>query len=76
MKTKLISILALSLIFISLQSQSDNHGDVTYDLVGVEFYNEFIPCVGGSDFNQENVDEIKRKEKPWVRLYKLMFTTK
>jgi len=60
MKTKLISTLALSLIFISLQSQSDNHGDVTYDLVGVEFYNEFIPCVGGSDFNQENVDEMMK----------------
>ena len=33
---------------------------MTFDVVGVQFYNEFIPCVGGSDFNQENVDKMMK----------------
>ena len=40
------------------EATSENH--VTFDLVGFEFYNEFIPCVGGPDFNQENVDKMMK----------------
>ena len=50
-------ILFFGMIFLVSCGQSSNSNDanITYDLVGVEFYNEFIPCVGGEDFNQENV---------------------
>jgi hypothetical protein len=47
-------IAALMLTISCSQSTSSDQG-VVYDLVGVEFYNEFIPCVGGEDFTQENV---------------------
>ena len=42
------------------QSEAPNGNNLTFDVVGVEFYNEFIPCVGGSDFNQENVDKMMK----------------
>ena len=41
-------------------SEAPSENNVTFDLVGFEFYNEFIPCVGGSDFNQENVDKMMK----------------
>ena len=50
-------IAALMLTISCSQSTSSDQG-VVYDLVGVEFYNEFIPCVGGEDFTQENVAKI------------------
>lgn len=31
---------------------------VTYDMVGRQFYNEFIPCVAGPDYSREAVDEM------------------
>ena len=56
------NILALSLgllVFISCgQSNSSNKENLAYDFVGVEFYNEFIPCIAGSDFSQENVSSM------------------
>ena len=42
------------------QSEAPSGNNLTFDVVGVEFYNEFIPCVGGSDFNQENVDKMMK----------------
>ena len=56
---KKIITLSLALVFVVScgQSEAASGNDVTYDLVGVEFYNEFIPCVGGADFNQQNVDQ-------------------
>ena len=36
-----------ALIFATSCMQNSNDQDIVYDLVGVEFYNEFIPCVGG-----------------------------
>ena len=42
------------------QSEAPSGNDITFDVVGVEFYNEFIPCVGGVDFNQENVDKMMK----------------
>ena len=55
-------ILFFGMIFLVSCGQSSNSNDanITYDLVGVEFYNEFIPCVGGEDFNQENVDNMMK----------------
>ena len=55
-------ILFFGMIFLVSCGQSSNSNDanITYDLVGVEFYNEFIPCVGGEDFNQENVDSMMK----------------
>ena len=47
-----------ALIFATSCMQNSNDQDIVYDLVGVEFYNEFIPCVGGEDFTQENVAEM------------------
>ncbi len=54
---KKIITLSFFLVFVVScgQSEAPSENNVTFDLVGVEFYNEFIPCVGGSDFNQENV---------------------
>ena len=34
---------------LSLETEAPNGNNLTFDVVGVEFYNEFIPCVGGSD---------------------------
>ena len=31
---------------------------VTYDMVGRQFYNEFIPCVAGPDYSRAAVDEM------------------
>ena len=42
------------------QSEAPSGNNLTFDVVGVEFYNEFIPCVGGSDFNQESVDKMMK----------------
>ncbi|HAH67922.1 MAG TPA: hypothetical protein DCL68_05265 [Gammaproteobacteria bacterium] len=42
------------------QSEAPSGNNLTFDVVGVEFYNEFIPCVGGEDFNQENVDKMMK----------------
>lgn len=52
--------LSLGLVFIASCGQTTTSTDenVAYDLVGVQFYNEFIPCVPGSDFTQENVDSM------------------
>ena len=52
--------LSLGLVFIASWGQTTTSTDenVAYDLVGVQFYNEFIPCVPGSDFTQENVDSM------------------
>ena len=59
---KKIITLSLALVFVVScgQSEAPTENNVTFDLVGVEFYNEFIPCVGGADFNQENVDEMMK----------------
>ena len=50
---KKIIVMSFLLVFIvsfgQPEATSENH--VTFDLVGFEFYNEFIPCVGGTDFN-------------------------
>ena len=29
------------------QSEAPSGNDVTFDVIGVQLYNEFIPCVGG-----------------------------
>ena len=42
------------------QSEAPCGNDMTFDVIGVQLYNEFIPCVGGSDFNQENVDKMMK----------------
>ena len=55
MKNLLTLSLGLVMIISCGQSGTSTDNNVAYDLVGVEFYNEFIPCVGGSDFNQESV---------------------
>jgi len=59
---KKIIVMSFLLVFIvsfgQPEATSENH--VTFDLVGFEFYNEFIPCVGGPDFNQENVDKMMK----------------
>ena len=59
--TKLIT-LSLCFMFIVLfgQSEAQSADDVTFDVIGVKLYNEFIPCVGGPDFNQENVDKMMK----------------
>jgi hypothetical protein len=59
---KKIITLSLALVFVVScgQSETPTGNNVTFDLVGIEFYNEFIPCVGGADFNQENVDEMMK----------------
>ena len=56
MKKLLILSLGLVMIISCGQPGTSTDNDLTYNLVGVEFYNEFVPCVGGSDFNQENVE--------------------
>jgi len=60
MKNFLTLSLGLVMLISCGQSTSSSDESVAYDLVGVEFYNEFIPCVGGSDFNQENVDKMMK----------------
>ena len=55
---KQLFTLFAALIFATSCMQNSNDQDLVYDLVGVEFYNEFIPCVGGEDFTQENVAEM------------------
>ena len=45
-------------MIVSCGRSGTSTNNVAYDLVGVKFYNEFIPCVGGSDFNQENVSNM------------------
>ena len=59
---KKIITLSLALVFVVScgQSEAPTENNVTFDLIGIEFYNEFIPCVGGADFNQENVDEMMK----------------
>ena len=58
-------IITMSFFFSVSLSHVDNReapsgNDVTFDVIGVQLYNEFIPCVGGSDFNQENVDKMMK----------------
>ena len=57
---KKIITLSFCFMFIVLfeQSEAQSTHDVTFDVIGVQLYNEFIPCVGGPDFNQENVDKM------------------
>ena len=58
MKNLLTLSLGLVMIMSCGKSGTPTDNNVAYDLVGVEFYNEFIPCVGGSDYNQESVDNM------------------
>ena len=58
MKNFLTLSLGLLLIVSCGQSSTSSDNSVSYDIVGVNFYNEFIPCVPGSDFTQENVDSM------------------
>ena len=37
-------------ILVGHYKNSSNKENLAYDFVGVEFYNEFIPCIAGSDF--------------------------
>ena len=57
---KKIIMMSFFLVFIVScgQSEAPSGNDMTFDVIGVQLYNEFIPCVGGSDFNQENVDKM------------------
>ena len=59
---KKIITLSFCFMFIVLfeQSEAQSTDDVTFDVIGVQLYNEFIPCVGGPDFNQENVDKMMK----------------
>ena len=59
---KKIITLSFCFMFIVLfeQSEAQSTDDVTFDVIGVKLYNEFIPCVGGPDFNQENVDKMMK----------------
>ena len=59
---KKVITLSLCFMFIVLfgQSEAQSADDVTFDVIGVKLYNEFIPCVGGPDFNQENVDKMMK----------------
>ena len=61
------------------QSEAPSGNDVTFDVIGVQLYNEFIPCVGGSDFNQENVDKIMKdreiKQNEFSRLSSMTIET-
>ncbi len=61
MKKLLILSLGLVMIISCGQPGTSTDNDLTYNLVGVEFYNEFVPCVGGSDFNQENVANMMQR---------------
>ena len=57
---KKIITMSFFLIFVVScgQSEAPSGNDMTFDVIGVQLYNEFIPCVGGSDFNQKNVDNM------------------
>lgn len=58
MKKIFTLILATFVIASCSNNATDSSTEVTFDLVGVDFYNEFFPCEGGADYTPENVTKM------------------
>lgn len=55
MKKILTLILASFIVANCSNNTASTEPEVAFDILGVSFYNEFFPCVGGEDYSQENV---------------------
>jgi len=53
-------LVALLVIANCTNNGSNTKEDVTFDLLGVKFYNEFFPCKGGKDYTPENVNKMMK----------------
>jgi len=58
---KICTLLVALLVIVNCTNNgTDKKADVTFDLLGVKFYNEFFPCKGGKDYTPENVNKMMK----------------
>ena len=55
---KILTLIIASFVIANCSNSNNSvstGNEVTFDLFGTTFYNEFFPCVGGEDYSPENV---------------------